>query len=185
MNLRLLAFDNKMKIFKKKQKHNIDDVLRLAPMSDNFTVEPLLEQVLTQQKLFTSRDYEFMSGVSIIEQTLLSYELVKQFNDKSLKLTSNGKIAKELGGFTEYLKYRKVQLNSLSSQRRINIGLLIVGFLSICVPVVTECYRHSSDVSSKKLPVHVIVDSLSTNFHLKNTEKQPQCLQQEVKDTLP
>lgn len=174
-----------MLIFKKKSKNVIDEVLRIAPMSDNFTIEPLLEQVLTQQKLFTSRDIDFVVGVNTIEKTLLSYDLVKQFGDKSFKLTSNGKTAKELGGFTEYLKYRKLQLNSLSSQKKINIGLLIVGFLSISFPFVTEWHRHSIDISSKKEPVHVIVDSLSTNFHLKNIEKQHQDLQQEAKDTLP
>lgn len=159
MTFNLLSW--RITIENKNKKYIIDDLFKVLPTTDPFDVEPLLEQILKSRGEFKSRDVWFLSSVGIIEQELLTYNLViKQGN--RLVLTDSGRLAKDLGGLTEHLKYKKLQLTSVKSQNTVNNWLLIIAGLSILLPFVTEWYKYKFfNETPYKEPVHIVVDSIS------------------------
>ena len=156
------------------KKYIIDDVIQLIPTQSSFKIEPLLEKVLVAKNKFKKRDdLDFVQGVSIIEEVLLSYNLAKEQTDKTFLLTDRGVLSKELGGFTKFLKHRRQELNALSIQRKINIGLLIIGLLGILSPFLSEWSKHKyfKDESLKQ-PIHVVIDTVTITTPLNQPEKE-------------
>lgn len=177
-----------MKLFKRKSKLNIeviiDDIFQLIPSKDFFAVEPFLEQVLQERGLFTSRDIFFVEGAAKIETILLSYNLVNKIKEEEFILTDRGFLAKELGGLTKFKRYRQQELTALPTQRLINIGLLVIGLLSLAAPFVSEWYKNKFfNDSPLKQPVHVIVDSSFLILHSDQVKQNITPSQQLPKDT--
>lgn len=166
---------------KKNSRYFIDDIFKIIPFTDTFDLNDLQEEILKNKGLFTSRDIWFTIGVEMAEKTLLTYNLATKQSDK-LTLTDTGRIAKELGGFTEYLKYRKLQLTSVHTQNKINKGLLIIAFLGLSSPFIAEWFKDKFYPSeSLPQPIHVIVDSLSLKYRPCPIDTKPDTTQKRHK----
>jgi hypothetical protein len=88
-------------------------------------------------------------------------------------LTERGFLLKELGGHKKFIKHRHRELSVLRNQFWINVGLIIVGFASVFMPLIVEWTKpnkpteifFNKKVDSIILRQTIIFDSIKTDIH--------------------
>lgn len=154
-----------MGLFRRKHEMHIgviiDDILQIVPLKAPFSIEPLLEKVLTDRKLFEGQDIFFIAGAAKVEDILTTNDFVFSPYKDAFQLTEKGILAKELGGLTAYRRYRKELLGFNTYQKTINKWLIAATFLAGLSPVIVELtkkYWISNDPVRVEFvnPVHIL-----------------------------
>lgn len=159
---------------KRSETYVIDEIFPLIPRNDPFELEPLLRKSLSNRAKVS--DLAFYTGLDLLETTMINEGFIEKLPDGKFKLSNpRGFLAKELGGYSNFKKYRSQEINSLAHQRRINYWLIVVALIGAASAPITEIVKGKFfEVPTKSQPqtINFKIDSSFLNSdprHLKDT----------------
>lgn len=138
-----------MKIFRKYSTPTFtDNVFFSIPNQEPFSLDiAIIMEYLSLYKLTHNskklgllillENPDVRSFVDIILTRFENYKIIKKHSDRKYTKGENYHLAYELGGYTEYMAFRKRELNFPKFQRKVNFWLITAAIIGAISPILT------------------------------------------------